>query len=148
MRFLTLLEGLCLVRLRMDFRGNYQSRSMRNPPSLVYMLSAVLSMLLLVPAAFAGGSQEVSAQILDFGVSKSTPRLIHPLNQSLNGNFLDIASHHFDSHFITLDSDVTDPNFNVLPNKSTEKGKATFYVIGLLILAALVPLATFFFFSR
>ncbi len=48
----------------------------------------------------------------------------------------------------TLQSAVTDPNFNLMRNKETDKGAAASLVFGLLAVATLVPLATWWYFSR
>ena len=42
----------------------------------------------------------------------------------------------------SIDNPVVDPNFNVMRSKDTESSTATYIVIGLLIAATIIPLAT------
>ena len=48
----------------------------------------------------------------------------------------------------SIDNPVVDPNFNVMRSKDTESSTATYIVIGLLIAATIIPLATWFYFSK
>ena len=48
----------------------------------------------------------------------------------------------------SIDNPVVDPNFNVLRSKDTESSTATYIVIGLLIAATIIPLATWWYFSK
>ena len=48
----------------------------------------------------------------------------------------------------SIDNPVVDPNFNVMRSKDTEKSTATYIVIGLLIAATIIPLATWWYFSK
>ncbi len=48
----------------------------------------------------------------------------------------------------TIDSAITDPNFNQMRNNDTGKFKAIFLVGGLIILAVVVPLGTWWALSR
>ena len=43
---------------------------------------------------------------------------------------------------------VVDPNFNVMRSSDTESSTATYIVIGLLIAATIIPLATWWYFSK
>ncbi len=43
---------------------------------------------------------------------------------------------------------ITDPNFNTMRSKDTESSTATYIVIGLLIAATIIPLATWWYFSK
>ena len=43
---------------------------------------------------------------------------------------------------------VVDPNFNTMRSKDTESSTATYIVIGLLIAATIIPLATWWYFSK
>ena len=46
------------------------------------------------------------------------------------------------------DNPVVDPNFNTMRSKDTESSTATYIVIGLLIAATIIPLATWWYFSK
>ena len=48
----------------------------------------------------------------------------------------------------SIDNPVIDPNFNVMRSKDTESSTATYIVVGLLIAATIIPLATWWYFSK
>ena len=48
----------------------------------------------------------------------------------------------------SIDNPVVDPNFNVMRANDTESSTATYIVIGLLIAATIIPLATWWYFSK
>ena len=48
----------------------------------------------------------------------------------------------------SIDNPVVDPNFNVMRSKDTESSTATYIVIGLLIAATIITLATWWYFSK
>ena len=48
----------------------------------------------------------------------------------------------------SIDNPVVDPNFNVMRSKDTTSSTATYIVIGLLITATIIPLATWWYFSK
>ena len=48
----------------------------------------------------------------------------------------------------SIDNPVVDPNFNVMRTNDTESSTATYIVIGLLIAATIIPLATWWYFSK
>ena len=48
----------------------------------------------------------------------------------------------------SIDNPVVDPNFNVMRSQDTESSTATYIVIGLLIAATIIPLATWWYFSK
>ena len=48
----------------------------------------------------------------------------------------------------SIDNPVVDPNFNVMRSNDTESSTATYIVIGLLIAATIIPLATWRYFSK
>tara|TARA_B100001996_G_scaffold325891_2_gene271992 strand:+ start:144 stop:356 length:213 start_codon:yes stop_codon:yes gene_type:complete len=48
----------------------------------------------------------------------------------------------------SIDNPVVDPNFNVMRENDTANSTATFIVIALLIVATLIPLATWWYFSK
>ena len=48
----------------------------------------------------------------------------------------------------SIDNPVVDPNFNAMRSKDTESSTATYIVVGLLIAATIIPLATWWYFSK
>ena len=48
----------------------------------------------------------------------------------------------------SIDNPVVDPNFNVMRSNETENSTATYIVIGLLVAATIIPLATWWYFSK
>ena len=48
----------------------------------------------------------------------------------------------------SIDNPVVDPNSNTMRSKDTESSTATYIVIGLLIAATIIPLATWWYFSK
>ena len=48
----------------------------------------------------------------------------------------------------SIDNPVVDPNFNAMRAQDTESSIATYIVIGLLIAATIIPLATWWYFSK
>ena len=48
----------------------------------------------------------------------------------------------------SIDNPVIDPNFNTMRSKDTANSTATYIVIGLLIAATVIPLATWWYFSK
>jgi len=48
----------------------------------------------------------------------------------------------------SIDNPVIDPDFNVMRSQDTESSTATYIVIGLLTAATVIPLATWWYFSK
>jgi len=48
----------------------------------------------------------------------------------------------------SIDNPVVDPNFNTMRSNDTESSTATYIVIGLLVAATIIPLATWWYFSK
>ena len=48
----------------------------------------------------------------------------------------------------SIDNPVIDPNFNTMRSKDTQSSTATYIVIGLLVAATIIPLATWWYFSK
>ena len=48
----------------------------------------------------------------------------------------------------SIENPVVDPNFNVMRSTDTESSTATYIVIGLLVAATIIPLATWWYFSK
>lgn len=71
---------------------------------------------------------------------------------SINGIFLvsqqNTTINYEKSQPSSIDNPVVDPNFNVMRSSDTESSTATYIVIGLLIAATIIPLATWWYFSK
>ena len=48
----------------------------------------------------------------------------------------------------SIDNPVIDPNFNTMRSKDADSSTATYIVVGLLIAATIIPLATWWYFSK
>ncbi len=48
----------------------------------------------------------------------------------------------------SIDNPVVDPNFNTMRSEDTDSSTAIYIVIGLLIAATIIPLATWWYFSK
>ena len=48
----------------------------------------------------------------------------------------------------TIDNPVVDPNFNVMRSADAESSTAIYIVVGLLVAATIIPLATWWYFSK
>ena len=48
----------------------------------------------------------------------------------------------------SIDNPVVDPNFNVMRTDDTNSSTATYIIVGLLIAATIIPLATWWYFSK
>ena len=48
----------------------------------------------------------------------------------------------------SIDNPVVDPNFNAMRAEDTENKTATYIVVGLLVAATIIPLATWWYFSK
>ena len=48
----------------------------------------------------------------------------------------------------SIDNPLEDPNFNVMRTTDTDSSIATYIVIGLLLIATIIPLATWWYFSK
>ena len=48
----------------------------------------------------------------------------------------------------SIDNPVVDPNFNTMRSKDTQNSTATYIVVGLLIAATIIPLASWWYFSK
>tara|TARA_A100001035_G_C27619739_1_gene424839 strand:+ start:43 stop:354 length:312 start_codon:yes stop_codon:yes gene_type:complete len=59
-----------------------------------------------------------------------------------------IISNYEKSQPSSIDNPVVDPNFNVMRSNDTDSSTAIYIVIGLLIAATIIPLATWWYFSK
>ena len=71
---------------------------------------------------------------------------------NINGIFLvtqqKAAINYEKSQPSSIDNPVVDPNFNTMRSKDTESSTATYIVIGLLIAYTIIPLETWWYFSK
>ena len=115
------------------------------------MVCTALCLLILVPSAFA------ESQALNFA------GLAGSLQNSSHANISNGLKTFKNSPLILMEMDpigiktpplnviegeVTDPNFNVMRNEATKKSTAIAWVVGCLVVATIVPLATWWYFSR
>ena len=96
-----------------------------------YLFSCIITGLLfiLIPStAYAEGVDSVKGV---FGVTQQKTAINYEKSQPSS-----------------IDNPVVDPNFNVMRSNDTESSTATYIVIGLLIAATIIPLATWWYFSK
>ena len=96
-----------------------------------YLFSFIFSVLIfiLIPStAYAGGDISINKF---FGVTQQKTIINYEKSQPSS-----------------IDNPVVDPNFNTMRSKDTESSTATYIVIGLLIAATIIPLATWWYFSK
>ena len=82
-----------------------------------------------------------------------TPTSSHAEGFSNQNRYFALAQHktiinYEKSQPSSIDNPVVDPNFNVMRSSDTESSTATYIVIGLLIAATIIPLATWWYFSK
>ena len=73
---------------------------------------------------------------------------IHSINKYFGITQQKSAVNYEKSQPSSIDNPVVDPNFNTMRSKDTESSTATYIVIGLLIAATIIPLATWWYFSK
>ena len=59
-----------------------------------------------------------------------------------------IANNYEKSQPSSIDNPVVDPNFNTMRSNDTDSSTAIYIVIGLLVAATIIPLATWWYFSK
>ena len=82
-----------------------------------------------------------------------TPSITYANNVSSISNFFAVIqqkaiSNYEKSQPSSIDNPVVDPNFNTMRSNDTENSTATYIVVGLLIAATIIPLATWWYFSK
>ena len=95
---------------------------------LLSIIFAVLIFTILPTTTFAEGLENINSF---FGVKQQKTIINYEKSQPSS-----------------IDNPVVDPNFNVMRSKDTESSTATYIVIGLLIAATIIPLATWWYFSK
>ena len=96
-----------------------------------YLLSLIVTGLVFILNPSATYAKEISNINKFFGVTQQKTIINYEKSQPSS-----------------IDNPVVDPNFNTMRAKDTESSTATYIVIGLLIAATIIPLATWWYFSK
>ena len=96
-----------------------------------YILSLIYTGLIFILNPSITYSNEISSINKYFGVTQKNSAVNYEKSQPSS-----------------IDNPVVDPNFNTMRSKDTESSTATYIVIGLLIAATIIPLATWWYFSK
>lgn len=96
-----------------------------------YIFSLIVAGLVFILIPSTTYAQEISNINKVFGVTQQKTVLNYEKSQPSS-----------------IDNPVVDPNFNTMRSKDTESSTATYIVIGLLIAATIIPLATWWYFSK
>ena len=102
---------------------------MKNIYKYIYSLLVTGLLMLLIPAT-------------TYAVSNSNIDIIFAATQQKT------SINYEKSQPSSIDNPVVDPDFNVMRSQDTESSTATYIVIGLLIAATIIPLATWWYFSK
>ncbi len=96
-----------------------------------YILSLILTGLIFILNPSTTNANEVLSINKYFGITQQKTVINYEKSQPSS-----------------IDNPVVDPNFNTMRSKDTESSTATYIVIGLLIAATIIPLATWWYFSK
>ena len=96
-----------------------------------YIFSFILTGLIFILIPSATYANEISSINKFFGITQQKTIINYEKSQPSS-----------------IDNPVVDPNFNTMRSKDTESSTATYIVIGLLIAATIIPLATWWYFSK
>ena len=96
-----------------------------------YILSFIVTGLIFVLTPSNTYAKEISNINQFFGVTQQKTTINYEKSQPSS-----------------IDNPVVDPNFNTMRSKDTESSTATYIVIGLLTAATIIPLATWWYFSK
>ena len=96
-----------------------------------YILSFIFTGLIFILIPSTTNANEVSVINKYFGITQQKTVINYEKSQPSS-----------------IDNPVVDPNFNTMRSKDTESSTATYIVIGLLIAATIIPLATWWYFSK
>ncbi len=96
-----------------------------------YLFSFIVSSLILILIPSTTYAENINSINRIFGVTQQKAIINYEKSQPSS-----------------IDNPVIDPNFNVMRSKDTESSTATYIVIGLLIAATIIPLATWWYFSK
>ena len=96
-----------------------------------YILSLIFTGLIFILVPSATYAKEFSSINKYFGITQQKTVINYEKSQPSS-----------------IDNPVVDPNFNTMRSKDTESSTATYIVIGLLSAATIIPLATWWYFSK
>ena len=96
-----------------------------------YLLSLIVSSLIFILIPSTTYAKEIISTNKYFGVTQQKSVINYEKSQPSS-----------------IDNPVVDPNFNTMRSNDTESSTATYIVIGLLIAATIIPLATWWYFSK
>jgi hypothetical protein len=96
-----------------------------------YILSLIFTGLIFILTPTSINANEISSINKYFGITQQKTTINYEKSQPSS-----------------IDNPVVDPNFNTMRSKDTESSTATYIVIGLLIAATIIPLATWWYFSK
>ena len=96
-----------------------------------YILSLIFSGLIFILIPSTTYANEISSINKYFGITPQKTVINYEKSQPSS-----------------IDNPVVDPNFNVMRSNDTDNSTATYIVIGLLIAATIIPLATWWYFSK
>jgi len=96
-----------------------------------YILSLVFTGLIFIIIPSITYASEISSLNKFFGITQQKTVINYEKSQPSS-----------------IDNPVVDPNFNTMRSKDTESSTATYIVVGLLIAATIIPLATWWYFSK
>ena len=98
-----------------------------------YILSLIFTGLIFIIIPSTTYANEISNTNKYFGVTQQKTKTVINYEKSQPSS---------------IDNPVVDPNFNTMRAKDTESSTATYIVVGLLIAATIIPLATWWYFSK
>ena len=96
-----------------------------------YIFSVIVTGLIFILIPSTSYAKEISSINKFFGVTQQKTIINYEKSQPSS-----------------IDNPVVDPNFNTMRSKDAESSTATYIVIGLLIAATVIPLATWWYFSK
>jgi len=96
-----------------------------------YILSIIFTGLIFILIPSATYADEISNINKYFGITQQKTVINYEKSQPSS-----------------IDNPVVDPNFNTMRSTDTESSTATYIVVGLLIAATIIPLATWWYFSK
>ena len=96
-----------------------------------YILSIIITGFILILIPSNTYAKEISSVNNYFGITQQKTTINYEKSQPSS-----------------IDNPVVDPNFNTMRSKDTESSTATYIVIGLLVAATIIPLATWWYFSK
>ncbi len=129
--------------------GEYLLFPVKIPKFLLNIICTGFCLIILAPTAFSlsiseskWAPQEPSGGSLASGIVSTNFTSAQMLMMTIGES--DINSPPIN----VIEGEVTDPNFNVMRNKATNKTTAVAWVVGCLLVATVVPLGTWWYFSR